>query len=91
MERPADGLEVAFSRVSGASSHANLIELARGRVGQRRLPFWPMRCLSVAEDELRMISLADWTSFIQRAATDQTGATAMEKLLLLVEPYAKAA
>ncbi|HEL3816632.1 TPA: BLUF domain-containing protein [Stenotrophomonas maltophilia] len=90
MEGPADGLDVAFSRVSGAGSHTDLMELARGRVGQRRLPF-PMRCLPVSADELRMIALADWTSFIQRAATNQEGATAMEKLLSIIEPYAKAA
>ena len=71
--------------------HIHLIELARGRVGQRRLPFWPMRCLSVTADELREIACADWTSFIQRAATGQADATAMDKLLLIVEPYAKAA
>lgn len=91
MEGPADGLDVAFSRFSGAASHTALMELARGRVGQRRLPFWPMRCLPVSADELRMIALAGWTSFIQRAATNQAGATAMEKLLSIVEPYAKAA
>ncbi|MBH1625627.1 BLUF domain-containing protein [Stenotrophomonas maltophilia] len=91
MEGPADGLDVAYSRVTGASSHTHLIELARGRVGQRRLPFWPMRCLSVTADQLRVISGADWTSFIQRAASEQSDATAMDKLLLIVEPYAKAA
>jgi hypothetical protein len=91
MEGPADGLDVAFSRVTGASSHTHLIELARGRVGQRRLPFWPMRCLSVSTDELRMIACADWTSVIQRAATEQADATAMDRLLLIVEPYAKVA
>ncbi|MBH1391330.1 BLUF domain-containing protein [Stenotrophomonas maltophilia] len=91
MEGPADGLDVAFSRVAGASSHIHLIELARGRVGQRRLPFWPMRCLSVTADELREIACADWTRFIQRAVTEQADATAMGKLLLIVEPYAKAA
>ncbi|WP_439448198.1 hypothetical protein [Stenotrophomonas sp. ATs4] len=91
MEGPADGLDVAFSRVTGAGSHTHLIELARGRVGQRRLPFWPMRCLSVTADELRVISCADWTRFIQRAATEQADDTAMDKLLLIVEPYTKAA
>lgn len=91
MEGPADGLDVAFSRVTGAGSHTHLIELARGRVGQRRLPFWPMRCLSVTADELRVIACADWASFILRAATEQADATAMDKLLLVVEHYTKAA
>ncbi|WP_229765965.1 BLUF domain-containing protein [Stenotrophomonas maltophilia] len=91
MEGPADGLDVAFSRVSGARSHTELTELGRGRVGQRRLPFWPMRCLSVSASELQRIALADWCRFIQRAVTSQDEAEAMEKLLAIVEPYANAA
>ena len=91
MEGPADGLDVAFSRVSGARSHTELTELGRGRVGQRRLPFWPMRCLSVSAGELQMIALADWSRFIQRAVTSQDEDEAMQKLLAIVEPYANAA
>ncbi len=33
MEGPPDGLDVSFSRAAGASSHGELIELARGRGG----------------------------------------------------------
>lgn len=91
VEGPPDGLDVAFSRVSGASSHGDIIELARGRVGQRRLPFWPMRCLPVTPEDLRQIARADWASFIQRAATDQADATAMAQLLAIVEPHVRAA
>lgn len=47
MEGPPDGLDVAFSRAAGASSHGELIELARGRVGLRRLPYWPMGCIAL--------------------------------------------
>jgi len=91
MEGPPDGLEVAYSRVTGASSHGGIIELAHGRVGQRRLPFWPMRCLHTESDILRDIARADWTSFILRAADGHEDATAMERLLAVVEPYARAA
>ncbi|MBD3740127.1 MAG: BLUF domain-containing protein [Stenotrophomonas sp.] len=90
MEGPPDGLDVAFSRAAGVSSHAELIELARGRVGQRRLPYWPMRCVPLSPPELVQLVRADWTSFLQREG-DQTGpATAMEMLVGLVEPIAKA-
>lgn len=43
LEGPPDGLRVAYARASEARSHLNFIELARGRVSQRRLPRWPMR------------------------------------------------
>lgn len=89
MEGPDDGLQVAYSRVLGASSHSGLIELQRGRVGQRRLPFWPMHWLPVEPTELRRVAGADWTGFVQREGTaaPTTTATGMELLRALVEPY----
>lgn len=47
MEGPPDALDVAFSRARGASSHSHLIEVARGRVGQRRVSYWPMQLVNV--------------------------------------------
>lgn len=38
MEGPTEGLFRAFSRASGSISHAELVLLARGWVGPRRLP-----------------------------------------------------
>ena len=91
MEGPPDGLDVAFSRAASASSHTELIELARGRVGQRRLPYWPMRVLPVSPNELLLMVRADWTSFVQRTVGDYPPVTAMEMLVALVEPFAEAA
>lgn len=91
MEGPPDGLDVAFSRAIGATSHSGVIEIARGRVGQRRLPYWPMRWLPVQPDELKALALADWTSFTQRGGRDGTPLTAMDLLVAYVEPYAIAA
>ncbi|QDL29617.1 BLUF domain-containing protein [Stenotrophomonas maltophilia] len=91
MEGPPDGLDVAFSRAAGASSHAELMELARGRVGQRRLPYWPMRVLPVSPDELLQLIRADWTSFVQRTVGEYPPVTAMEMLVTLVQPFAEAA
>lgn len=91
MEGPDDGLQVAYSRVLGASSHSGLIELQRGRVGQRRLPFWPMRWLPVEPTELRRVASADWTGFAQREGGGaSTSATGMELLSALVQPHAAA-
>lgn len=91
LEGPEDGLSVAYSRVLGASSHNEIVELQRGRVGQRRLPFWPMKWLPLESDELRRLARADWTRFNQRGDADDANATAMDLLAALVEPYAIAA
>ncbi|QQQ44156.1 BLUF domain-containing protein [Stenotrophomonas maltophilia] len=91
MEGPPDGLDVAFSRAAGATSHSSLIEIARGRVGQRRLPYWPMRCIPLSPPELVQLVRADWTSFLQRGGDQVAPATAMEMLGALVEPFAEAA
>ena len=91
MEGPQDGLDVAFSRAIGATSHSNLIEIARGRVAQRSLPYWPMRCIPLAPPELVQLVRADWTGFLQRGGDQVAPATAMELLVALVEPFAEAA
>lgn len=91
LEGPEDGLSVAYSRVLGASSHSGIVELQRGRVGQRRLPFWPMKWLPLESAELRRLAHADWTRFNQRRGVDEVGATAMEILSALVEPHTNAA
>ncbi|WP_401728134.1 BLUF domain-containing protein [Stenotrophomonas muris] len=91
LEGPEDGLSVSYSRVLGASSHNGIVELQRGRVGQRRLPFWPMKWLPVEPDELRRLAHADWTRFNQRGDADDLNATAMDLLVEFVTPFAVAA
>lgn len=91
LEGPEDGLSVAYSRVLGASSHNGIVELQRGRVGQRRLPFWPMKWLPVEPDELRRLARADWTRFNQRGDPEDVNATAMDLLAAFVTPFAIAA
>nr|MBH1358890.1 BLUF domain-containing protein [Stenotrophomonas maltophilia] len=91
MEGPEDGLNVAYSRVLGAASHTGLIELQRGRVGNRCLPFWPMRWLPTQPEQLKSLARADWSGFAQRTGDDVPTETAMDVLARLVEPYAVAA
>ncbi|HGM5118985.1 TPA: BLUF domain-containing protein [Stenotrophomonas maltophilia] len=91
MEGPEDGLSVAYSRVLGASSHDGIVELQRGSVGQRRLPFWPMKWLPVEPGELKRLAHADWTRFNQRGDAEYANPTAMGLLAALVGPYALAA
>lgn len=91
LEGPEDGLSVVYSRVLGARSHNSVVELQRGRVGQRRLPFWPMKWLPVEPAELRRLTHADWIRFNQRGDPEDANPTAMDLLAGLVEPYAVAA
>jgi len=91
LEGPEDGLSVAYSRVLGARSHGGIVELQRGRVGQRRLPFWPMRWLPVQPNELKDLAHGDWTSFNQRGDSSNTYPTAMDKLFGLVQDHAQVA
>lgn len=91
LEGPEDGLSVTYSRVLGASSHNGIVELQRGSVGQRRLPFWPMKWLPVEPEELRRLAHADWTRFNERGNAEDPNPTAMDILAGLVEPYALAA
>lgn len=87
LEGPEDGLSVAYSRVIGASSHTGLIELQRGRVGQRRLPFWPMKWIPAEPEDLRRLVRADWTWFNQGRDAQDATPWAMNILANLVEPH----
>ncbi|EMB2829651.1 TPA: BLUF domain-containing protein [Stenotrophomonas maltophilia] len=81
MEGAPDGLRVAYARASEARSHLNLIELARGRVSQRRLPRWPMRLFEANESQLQSIAMAGWAGFAQRGDAEAMNATAMDLLV----------
>ncbi|WP_445394197.1 BLUF domain-containing protein [Stenotrophomonas maltophilia] len=87
MEGPREGLIGAVSRASGSSSHAELVLLARGRVGPRRLPHWPMRCLSARPEELLRVARSEWSSFAQRYGSTAQPETAMAHLAALVRPF----
>lgn len=90
LEGPEDGLAVAYSRVLESRSHGGIVELQRGRVGQRRLPFWPMRWLPVERQELSSVAHADWTRFNRRGDAEAMNATAMDRLVSLVQVRASA-
>ena len=84
LEGPPDGLDVVFSRVLGASSHHDLIELQSGTIMDRRLPYWPMRWLPVEVKELSEVAVGDWAGFKVRGDGESLNATAIDRLLFLV-------
>ncbi len=82
MEGPEDGLHVAYGRVLAASSHHDVIELHRGLVGRRLLPFWPMRWLPTDHTEVSALATANWVGFKQRG-----DATGMDIVAGVVAPH----
>jgi len=87
LEGPEDGVDVSYSRVVGSTNHSGLVELQRGRVGQRRLPFWSMRWLPVNPNALNAVAHGDWTGFRRRGDAEAMNATAMDRLTALVMPH----
>ncbi|WP_329913731.1 BLUF domain-containing protein [Stenotrophomonas sp. SMYL86] len=84
LEGPPDGVDVALSRALGASSHHDVIELQRGSVTDRRLPYWPMRWLPVEVKELTEVAVSDWGGFKVRGDGEALNATAIDRLIFLV-------
>lgn len=87
IEGPQDALDVAFGRILGASSHREIVELARGRVGRRMFPYWSMRLLPADAHELNQAAYADWRGFVSRAGREGSPWAAMDHLAAVVEPH----
>ena len=87
MEGPEDGLAIAFGRVLGASSHHDVMELQRGLVGRRLLPFWPMRWLPTDRAQVSALASANWIGFKQRGNAAAGNATGMDLVAGVVEPH----
>ena len=84
IEGPEDGLGIALQRVYGATSHENVIELNRGRVGRRQFPYWSMHWIRADQMDLGNVAISDWTGF-SRAGYDLHGSTpALDQLSLHV-------
>lgn len=88
IEGPADGVDVAYSRVLGSSSHSEIMELHRGNVATRRLPFWPMKWLPAEAAEVGRLATADWIGFKLRGDPRARNATAIDLLTDIVSRYA---
>ncbi|MDI9271821.1 BLUF domain-containing protein [Stenotrophomonas sp. PFBMAA-4] len=84
LESPPDGVDVALSRVLGASSHHHVIELQRGTVADRRVPYWLMRWLPVEVKDLTEVAMSAWGGFKVRDDGKALKATAIDRLIFLV-------
>ncbi|CAH0221818.1 BLUF domain-containing protein [Stenotrophomonas lactitubi] len=86
IEGPPDGIDSVYERILQASSHVDIVELARGRVGQRQFPYWAMRELPVDAALLRQLSAGDWSGFARTVNGDGALFTAVDLLTEVVRP-----
>ena len=86
IEGPPDGIDSVYERILRAGSHHDLMELARGHLGQRQFPYWSMRVLPVEASLLRQLAAGDWSGFARTLAGDTGGSTAIDLLAQIVQP-----
>ena len=86
IEGPPDGIDSVYERILQAGSHVDIVELARGRVGQRQFPYWAMRVLPVDAALLRQLSAGDWSGFARTVNDDGALLTAVDLLTEVVRP-----
>lgn len=86
IEGPPDGIDSVYERILQAGSHVDLIELARGRLGQRQFPYWSMRALPVDAALLRQLTASDWSGFSRSLEGDRAASTPIDLLDAVVQP-----
>ncbi|MGE6331747.1 BLUF domain-containing protein [Stenotrophomonas sp. NPDC077659] len=86
IEGPPDGIDPVYERILQAGSHVDIVELARGRLGQRQFPYWSMRALQIDAPKLRQLSTSDWSGFSRTADGDRAVPTAVDLLSEIVRP-----
>lgn len=90
IEGPPDGLDSVYERILQAGSHVDIVELARGRLGQRQFPYWSMRALQVDALKLRQLATSDWSGFSRTVEGDPAAPTAVDLLNDIVRPLLSA-
>jgi len=88
IEGPEEGVALAYSRISNARSHSDIVELGRSVGGKRRFPYWPMRWLPIEPEDLRIARVSDWRGLAVReeAAMFQVP-TGIDRVTELVNPF----
>lgn len=85
LEGPEDGLHAAYDRVLTATSHFDVVQLARGLVGSRLVPYWTMTMVDTPRKDLGTIAVADWNSFVRRGSPVRP--TAMDHLVKIMDRH----
>jgi hypothetical protein len=90
IEGPPDGISSVYERIQQAGSHIDIVELARGALGQRQFPYWSMRVLPVDASKLRQLTSGDWSGFARTVDGDHAVPTAVDLLSDIVRPLLSA-
>ena len=85
IEGPDAGLDAAYARIRGASSHHSLMELGRARIGRRHFPDWSMHLLPADPEQLRTAIRNDWSGFVNRRSVPGERIYGVEGLVKLVQ------
>ena len=86
LEGPEEGLGRAYRRTLSSAFHSEIVELGRGTVGGRLLPYWSMHWLLANFSQLRAVTRADWTGFVRSANPSPRRSTAMDRLHVYLHP-----
>ncbi|WP_315388751.1 BLUF domain-containing protein [uncultured Stenotrophomonas sp.] len=88
IEGPEEGVALAYSRITNATSHMGIVELGRSQGGPRRFPYWSMRWLPVEPEDLRIAEVSDWRDLAGREEVTMFQVpTGIERVTELVNPY----
>lgn len=87
IEGPAEGVDLAYRRILSSAFHSEIVELGRGTVGCRLLPYWSMHWLLADPSQLRSVARADWTGFVRSTRPSPRRSTAMDRLHVYLHPY----
>lgn len=87
IEGPEDGVARAYRRILSSEFHSEIVELGRGTVGSRLLPYWSMHWLLADPSQLLSVARADWTGFVRSTNPSPRRSTAMDRLQIYLHPY----
>lgn len=88
IEGPEEGVALAYSRITNATSHMSIVELGCSQGGPRRFPYWSMRWLPVEPEDLRIAEVSDWRGLAGREEVTMFQVpTGIERMTELVDPY----
>ena len=84
IEGPEADLRHAYARICAATSHHEMMELARGQIDTRRFPNWAMRLAPTTPPALRELVLSDWSALVRTRQGVGRSGTAIDRLLGLI-------
>lgn len=91
IEGPEDGVATVYERVLQATSHTELVELARGRVFERQFPYWSMHRLPVDQLFVGKLARANWSRFKRSDPDAAAEGYGIDLLAAAVAPHLNAA